>query len=520
MKTTHIHTLILHQQGAALLIMLVIMVVGIAAITTTSLNSISLKISRQNDSSAALAQAKEALIGSAASYPDFPGSLPCPDTDDDGISDAGGGGAECPSYIGRLPWKTLGLPDLRDSSGERLWYTLSNTVRRYDAVHPLNSDTQGTLTITGVQAANKIIAIVFAPGSPLNHQNRSRIALTPCTSTATSPDKGYLCANNYLESTNPQKSSKTSGGQLNTNYEMNTETSTFNDQLLFITHEQLFTPVEMRIAREIKTCLDSYAVTMGGLYPWAVPVTQVYFSGVIDSQFGRIPYQQSDSNVEEFLNALDRLQTVTKSCVVNNKNAATLSSAGDLLEKAAEQLANNQPSSPALSSAVTSPAKQAGEMAQKHNMCDTINRTPSTNSVSSNLNASNAALANVSLDSAQTLSCNSWFRKSNYWTDWKNLVFYQTDKNYAPNGASGSSAITINATGAYRAVVLVARQAWSPAAPARNSSTVDDYLESPNAHAVNNPVTTFENYRAIEAEYRTLSNDLVLCLDGGTGACQ
>ncbi len=28
--------------------------------------------------------------------------------------------------LGRLPWKTLGLPDLRDAFGERLWYAVSS----------------------------------------------------------------------------------------------------------------------------------------------------------------------------------------------------------------------------------------------------------------------------------------------------------------------------------------------------------------------------------------------------------
>jgi hypothetical protein len=31
--------------------------------------------------------------------------------------------------LGRLPWKTLGLPDLRDGDGERLWYAVSSATR-------------------------------------------------------------------------------------------------------------------------------------------------------------------------------------------------------------------------------------------------------------------------------------------------------------------------------------------------------------------------------------------------------
>ena len=49
--------------------------------------------------------------------------------------------------IGRLPWKTFGLPDLRDGSGERLWYALSPNFRDNPSVSPLNSDTRGSITV-------------------------------------------------------------------------------------------------------------------------------------------------------------------------------------------------------------------------------------------------------------------------------------------------------------------------------------------------------------------------------------
>jgi hypothetical protein len=82
----------------------------------------------------ALAQAREALVAYAAGRPISswvgPGYLPCPDLDDDGWaestcgSQSGDSGQE--SRLGRLPWKTLGLPDLRDGYGERLWYAVSS----------------------------------------------------------------------------------------------------------------------------------------------------------------------------------------------------------------------------------------------------------------------------------------------------------------------------------------------------------------------------------------------------------
>ena len=36
---------------------------------------------------------------------------------------------------GRLPWKTLAIPDLRDGAGERLWYAVSVRFKRNNTIH-------------------------------------------------------------------------------------------------------------------------------------------------------------------------------------------------------------------------------------------------------------------------------------------------------------------------------------------------------------------------------------------------
>ncbi len=81
----------------------------------------------------ALTQAKAGLIAYAVSvqpdtYAKRPGELPCPDLDNDGDAEITCFQAE--QRIGRLPWRTLKLPDLRDGYGERLWYALSSTFQR------------------------------------------------------------------------------------------------------------------------------------------------------------------------------------------------------------------------------------------------------------------------------------------------------------------------------------------------------------------------------------------------------
>src|SRR5688572_33057105 len=119
-----------------------------ALLTASATRSVSVQVRAEMHTRAALAEGKQALVGRAVADNDRPGSLPCPDAvtnvvgnvPNDGIADALAGN-DCPSYIGRLPWRTLGLPDLRDEHVERLWFALSPTFRDHVTAQPLNSAT-------------------------------------------------------------------------------------------------------------------------------------------------------------------------------------------------------------------------------------------------------------------------------------------------------------------------------------------------------------------------------------------
>ncbi|MBT8445985.1 MAG: hypothetical protein KJO38_02475, partial [Gammaproteobacteria bacterium] len=123
----------------------------------------------------ALSEAKQALIGYAVAYPDRvnaafgPGYLPCPD--DPADATAGIARSACASATnsntGRFPWATLDTHALRDASGARLWYALTDEVRYNPHLTPLNSDTPGSLTVDG---AGDIVAVIIAPGAPVAGQ--------------------------------------------------------------------------------------------------------------------------------------------------------------------------------------------------------------------------------------------------------------------------------------------------------------------------------------------------------------
>jgi len=185
------------QRGAALLLMLVIMVMGIAAVLVNSLSASAVKNARQETTSAALAQAKEALISYAITYPErhpkgtperivfVPGHLPCPDASsalgNEGDEDPNCGGKGV-TVVGYLPWKTLGLPPLRDGWGNCLWYAVSGSFKANPKTDLLNWDSLGQFQIVGADgntmiagntAESRPVAVIFSPGQPLTGQDRT-----------------------------------------------------------------------------------------------------------------------------------------------------------------------------------------------------------------------------------------------------------------------------------------------------------------------------------------------------------
>jgi len=235
------------------LLTVLVLAIGLGAMFYSFFGAARQTIAYDRVTNAAMAQAKDALIGYAASDANRPGSLPCPDTDNDGSAESPfTSGTECPSYIGRLPWRTLGLSDLRDGSGERLWYAVTREFSRNPSCGstcPMNSDTKGTLTIAGTSPATNIIAVVFAPGPVVATQDRSMANQNTVA--------------HYLEGGNE------TGIGIST-FVTGATTTTFDDRLLTISGADVMTPVEKRAARVILQLLADYRSDSDcDCYPWA-----------------------------------------------------------------------------------------------------------------------------------------------------------------------------------------------------------------------------------------------------------
>jgi hypothetical protein len=275
-----------NQRGAAALIFLIILALAGVYLLAGALQSSNPRIERDKITAAALAQAKAALIGRAATDGNRPGSMPCPDTNNDGSAELFAG-VNCPTYIGRLPWRTLGLPDLRDGWGEHLWYALSSNLRDNAAAEPINSNTQGLLTVTGSVPVPNVVAIVVSAGPVLGTQTRE------------TAQKNTVA--NYLEGENANGDNTFSSGP---------ESLTFNDRILTITHDEFFSVVERRVAAEIRGQVSSLPSGLRGYYD-----TNHVYPGAGDASGAQIaPYAPSGAVPYNDLSFLP----ATKNWLINN----------------------------------------------------------------------------------------------------------------------------------------------------------------------------------------------------------
>lgn len=186
-------------RGAALIILMALLSMGVLYFVVLQLEAVSVyqKEALQGGGRDSLGQAREALLGYATTYRDDPahstevfGYLPCPDTNGDGEADPPCGTAGEAS-VGLFPFKTLGLPDLRDPTGACLWYAVSGSYKNNPKATAtvMNWDTQGQFSVRdagGVtlvapdDAQGGAAAVVFAAGPPVAGQTRSSYAAEPC----------------------------------------------------------------------------------------------------------------------------------------------------------------------------------------------------------------------------------------------------------------------------------------------------------------------------------------------------
>lgn len=299
------------QHGGALLLALVAIVLALLSAGAAALSVAGLAGQRDRASERALAQAREALIAYAADRPIDarvgPGYLPCPDLDDDGWAESTCGSLSGdigqPQRLGRLPWKTLGLPDLRDGHGERLWYAVSTrykgllncaaspacvamtpqsalgTITVRDAAGTLAHD--GTLADPARAAQGGAAAVVIAPGPALRradgHEQRRDCGPGECDARGRClgeppwfvprcDPRNYLDVAGSEDNARFHDRSDAAGRAGNDDgFVMGAPGSGSNDRVIAIAYPDVMARVMGRVALELAHCVRLQAGAAGGL---------------------------------------------------------------------------------------------------------------------------------------------------------------------------------------------------------------------------------------------------------------
>jgi hypothetical protein len=307
-----------------------VIVLGVAWFVVSALNTASQRtVEVRVGNAEVLAQAKAALIGwmvtnAAEAGERNPGRLPCPeDSAQDGT--AAGSCDDSPyKMIGRLPWRTLGLPKLLDTSGEPLWYAVSPgwALPSTSATLSINSDSVGNLTVDG--QSNAAVALVIAPGGPVNTTGTAACSARTQQRGASGLDRcEYLESLSNLGSASPL---------VYPAFVTNGTSGAFNDQVLAITAGDLIPPLEAAIAtraqRDLAPLLadaaknDSTApvnfAPVPGYYPfaatWTTSPTSV-FAGTVGTSKGMLPLVRSRKACDPITDPACDATLKSKSCV-------------------------------------------------------------------------------------------------------------------------------------------------------------------------------------------------------------
>lgn len=303
-----VHSYKRKQRGASLLIFILILTLAILATIYSKYNATAVAIERDKKTANALKRAKEALIYYSLNHTYLnpsttcvsntncprPGDLPCPDRTNDGIAETSCGNAAGNNQaqrLNRLPWRTLGLEDLADGQGERLWYAVSNNYKYNTRTRPLNSDTIGTITIrdSGGRVIHNaitgggVVAVIFSPGDAITRQDgyaQNRGAA------------GVNTATNYLDiALGEDNSNFVDGTSLSSNGFIlgpikNANGNTIsNDRFIVITRDEMAAAMESYVLTQVKEALSTY-FSINNYYPYPAAFSDTTCIAAIGTNIG------------------------------------------------------------------------------------------------------------------------------------------------------------------------------------------------------------------------------------------
>jgi len=254
------------QKGITLLIVVIFISMAAIAYYLTGLSAQEIKHHQIISTSKALHQAKQAVLAYAATRADISlpspqpgeyGFLPCPETFKNGSegNSAGSCGDDNVNTIGWLPWKSLGLPPLKDDSGTCLLYAVSASYKSNPSYMMLNEDTNGMFQVVdesgtiiqGTSPEDRVVAIIFAPGKTLPGQSRNNTPGSSC-----GEDYGNYAA--YLDASGATSNSDVSPGQNTVDQFIHataesvadTNPTPYNDRFITISRDEIWSAILAR----------------------------------------------------------------------------------------------------------------------------------------------------------------------------------------------------------------------------------------------------------------------------------
>ncbi len=312
-----------NQQGLAILMLVFMVALTFTGYMLSGLSGESLQRNREHTTMRALAEAKAALIGWSIAHPQYPGTMPFPDRNTDGNYD---GNSDCINtavtplnyshLLGQLPYAAqtapcigawqYGLSDrFVDGNGEALWYAVSRNLIR-------TSTTPGALVINpatmnnplfpwlivrdkhGQVIANRVAAVIMAPGQVVGAQNRAGGLAGPAAYLDSVVANGVPYSNANYVLPNEDFMMGEDMQFVASTHPVYAQPYQYNDQLIFITIDELMLALERRALREARNALRAYYLNSAPAvadryYPYAALLGDATHACIDTTLAGELP---------------------------------------------------------------------------------------------------------------------------------------------------------------------------------------------------------------------------------------
>ena len=279
------------QQGAALILFFLAILLTGTIFIVTNLSVVTNHSSSEQTTSDALSKAKAALLSYAVSNYELVdnggwyGFLPRPETSS--VASEGSvrpnsepGEVRYEHVLGRLPWRHMDIEPLKDGSGECLWYAVSGDYKHGGNIRSemLNEDSVGMFELYDENAnplkagaaANRVVAVVIAPGARLAALGQTRQPADPALFCNVAPNN--VVATDYLEVIGPHDNAVFDNiFNIDTFVTArNQQNPAINDRVITITQQEIFSAIRksqkfnqrMNILTEsLSLCLKEYITT-------------------------------------------------------------------------------------------------------------------------------------------------------------------------------------------------------------------------------------------------------------------